>query len=179
MPEPMLKDGEMKMKYLLYAGLVALVVLVCLPAAVSAALTDTVVVSASIGGSLSVDVTPDAGVSWGALSTGTKTDLTSADLNVTTTYPIWHVNAADANVSHKGYMNDATTNFNLTNAFQISNNGGSGWTAMTGTFTNFAQKTSAGAGIWLSDIGLQQAIALADEAASNYQITITFTGAAG
>ena len=90
------------MKYLVYAGLVALLVLVCLPAAVSAGLTDTVVVSGSIGGSLDVDVTPNAGVSWGAMSVGTKTDLTSADLSVTTTYPAWHVDAADASVNHKG-----------------------------------------------------------------------------
>ena len=75
-------------------------------------------------------------------------------------------------------MNDGTTNFNLTNPFQISNNGGTGWTPMTGTFTNFAQKTSGGAGIWPYDIGLQQVIVATDEAATNYQITITFTGAA-
>jgi hypothetical protein len=175
----MLKDGETKMKYLVYAGLVALMVLVCLPATVSAGLTDTVVVSGSIGGSLDVDVTPNAGVGWGAMSVGTKTDLTSADLTVTTTYPQWHVNAADTNVPHKGLMNDVTTNFNLTTPFQVSNNGGSGWTAMTGTFTNFAQKTSSGAGIWPYDIGLQQVIIAGDEAATNYQITITFTGSAG
>jgi hypothetical protein len=174
----MLKEGEMKMKYLTLAGLVALVVLVCLPAAVSAALTDTVVVSASIGGSLSVDVTPDAGVSWGALNVGTKTDLTSADLSVVTTYPAWHVDAADANVSHKGYMYDTATTYKLANPFQISSNGGTGWTAMTGTFTNFAQKTTDGAGTWPSDIGLQQVIAAGDEAATNYQLTITITGAA-
>jgi hypothetical protein len=174
----MLKDGETKMKYLVYAGLVALMVLVCLPASVSALPTDTVVVSGSIGGSISVDVTPDAGVSWGAMPVGTKTDLTTADLSVTTTYPVWHVNAADASVTHKGLMNDATTNFNLTTPFQISNNGGTGWTAMTGTFTNFAQKPSNGAGTWPFDIGLQQAIVAGDDAATNYQITITFTGAA-
>jgi hypothetical protein len=164
------------MKYLFYAGLVVLMVLICLPAGVSAATTDTVVVSGSIGGSLSVDVTPDAGVSWGAMS-GTKTDLTSADLNVVTTYPAWHVDAADAKTTNKGYMVDATAG-KLTNAFQISNNGGSGWTPMTGSFTNFAQKTTAGAGTWPFDIGLQQVISGSDPAGSNYQITVTFTGAA-
>ena len=65
-------------------------------------MTDTVVVSGSIGGSLSVDVTPDAGVSWGAMNVGTKTDLTSADLSVVTTYPAWHVDAADAKTPIKG-----------------------------------------------------------------------------
>jgi len=173
----MLKDGETKMKYLVYAGLVALMVLVCLPSAVSAALTDTVVVSGSIGGSLSVDVTPDAGVSWGAMNVGTKTDLTTADLSVVTTYPAWHVDAADANVTHKGFMNDATVG-KLTNAFEISKDGGTGWTAMTGAFNNFAQKTTDGAGTWPSDIGLKQVITAGDEAGTNYQITITFTGAA-
>jgi|WetSurMetagenome_2_1015567.scaffolds.fasta_scaffold02485_5 hypothetical protein len=164
------------MKYLYYAGLVALMVLFCLPAGVSAATTDTVVVSGSIGGSLSVDVTPDAGVSWGAMS-GTKTDLTSADLTVVTTYPAWHVDAADAKTTNKGYMVDATAG-KLTNAFHISNNGGSVWTAMTGSLNNFAQKTTAGAGTWPFDIGLQQVISGTDPAGSNYQITVTFTGAA-
>jgi hypothetical protein len=164
-------------KYLL-AGLVVLVVLVCLPAAVSAA--NTVLVSGSITGTISVDVKPAAGVSWGPMAVGTKTDLNTANLSVTTTYPVWHVNAADANVNHKGLMNDATTNFNLTNAFQISNDG-VGWTAMTGTFTNFAQKTAGGAGAaWGPyDIGLQQVIASTDAAATAYGITVTFTGSAG
>jgi hypothetical protein len=112
------------------------------------------------------------------MSVGTKTDLTSADLSVVTTYPAWHVDAADASANHKGYMNDGTTNYNLTNPFHISNNGGTGWTSMTGTFTNFAQKTSGGAGIWPYDIGLQQVIVATDEAATNYRITITFTGSA-
>jgi hypothetical protein len=75
-------------------------------------------------------------------------------------------------------MNDAGTNFNLTNAFEISNNGGSGWTPMTGPFNNFAQKTTSGAGLWPYDIGLRQVIVAQDEAATNYRITITFTGMA-
>jgi hypothetical protein len=166
------------MRKMLFIGLVLLALLCAMPAAVSAALTDTVVVSGSIGGSLDVDVTPNAGVSWGAMNVGTKTDLTTADLSVVTTYPAWHVDAADANVTHKGYMHDSITNFNLNNAFQVSNNGGSGWTPMTGPFNNFAQKTTAGAGTWPYDIGLQQVISGTDEAATNYQITITFTGAA-
>jgi hypothetical protein len=175
----MLKEGGMKMKYLVYAGLVALMILVCLPAGVSAAQADTVVVSGSIGGSIDVDVTPNGGVPWGLMSLGTKTDLTTAGLNVTTTYPAWHVDAADASASHKGFMYDTATTFNLSTPFRISKDGGTGWTAMTGTFTNFAQKVNSGAGVWPSTIGLQQVVAPADEAASNYQITITFTGAAG
>jgi hypothetical protein len=166
------------MKYLLYAGFAALLILAFLPAPVSAALSDTVVVSGSIGGSLSVSVTPDTGVSWGAMNVGTKTDLTTADLSVVTSYPAWHVDATDANVSHKGYMYDTTTTYKLASPFQVSNTGGGSWTAMTGSFTNFAQKATNGAGTWPYDIGLQQAISGTDQAASNYQITITFTGAA-
>jgi hypothetical protein len=166
------------MKHFIYAGIIALMILVSLPASVSAALTDTVVVSGSIGGSLSVAVTPDTGVSWGAMNVGTKSDLTTADLSVVTTYPAWHVDATDANVSHKGYMYDTATTYKLASPFQISNNGGTTWTAMTGIFTNYAQKTSNGAGTWPFDIGLQQVISATDSAASNYQITITFTGAA-
>jgi hypothetical protein len=48
---------------------------------------------------------------------------------------------------------------------------------MTGSLL-FQQLTSNGAGTHLYDIGLQQAILNTDEAADNYQITITFTGAA-
>jgi hypothetical protein len=145
---------------------------------VSAATDDTVLVSGSITGYISVDVTPDTGVSFGAMSVGTKTDLTSAGLNVTTTYTAWHVDATDEKASNKGYMYDTLTTNALTNPFQISNNGGTDWTAMTGTFTNFARKITNGAGWWHTDIGLQQEILGTDEAATNYQITITFTGAA-
>lgn len=164
------------MRTFLLIGFVVLVALVCLPAGVSAATTDTVVVSGSIGGSIDVDVTPDVGVSWGGMTIGTRTDLTSADLNVTTTYPAWHVDAADAKGTNTGYMVNGTTN--LTNPFQLSNNGGSSWTPMTGVFTNFQQLTSGGAGIHTYNIGLQQIIAASDAEGANYQITITFTGGA-
>jgi hypothetical protein len=168
---------EEKMNKILFVGIVVLMVLVCLPVAVSAAPTDTVVVSGSIGGSIDVDVTPDAGVSWGAMAIGTRTDLTTAKLNVTTTYPAWHVDAADAKVTNKGFMVNGTTN--LTNPFELSKNGAPGpWIPMTGTFTNFQQFTSGGAGIHLYDIGLQQVIVATDAEGSNYQITITCTGGA-
>lgn len=164
------------MRKFLLVGIVLLAALACLPAVVSALPSDTVVVSGSIGGSIDVDVTPDAGVSWGLMSVGTRTDLTSADLNVTTTYAAWHVDAADAKVTSKGYMVNGTSN--LTNPFRLSNNAGIAWTPMTGTFTNFQQLTTGGAGVHPYDIGLQQVIAATDPEGSNYQITITFTGAA-
>jgi hypothetical protein len=164
------------MKKILFVGIVALMVLVCLPGAVFAAPTDTVVVSGSIGGSIDVDVTPDAGVSWGVMTVGTRTDTTTADLNVTTTYNAWRVDAADAKTTNKGLMVDAGTGRFLTNPFQVSN-GGAVWTPMTGSLL-FQQLSSDGAGTHLYDIGLQQVIAATDEAADNYQITITFTGAA-
>ena len=75
-------------------------------------------------------------------------------------------------------MYDTDTTNALTNPFQISNNGGTDWTAMTGTFTNFARKITNGAGLSHTDVGLQQEILGTDEAATNYQITITFTGSA-
>jgi hypothetical protein len=167
------------MKKLLLLGIVALVVLVCLPAAVSAGLDDTVVVSGSITGYISVDVTPDAGVSWGAMIPGTKQDLTTADIVVTTTYPTWGVDATDAKATpEKGFMFDTATSFNLTKAFKITSDTVTPgpWVAMDGTFTNFVQKTADGAGTWGNDIGLQQVIEGTDEAATAYSITITFTG---
>jgi len=163
------------MKKILFIGVVLLTVLVCLPVAVSAAPVDTVVVSGSIGGSIDVDVTPDAGVSWGAMTVGTRTDMTSADMNVTTTYSAWRVDAADAKTPNKGFMVDSGTGRVLTNAFQVSNGGA--YTPMTGSMI-FQQLSLDGAGTHLYDIGLQQLIVSTDEAADNYQITITFTGAA-
>ena len=164
------------MNKILFVGIVVLMVLVCLPVAVSAAPTDTVVVSGSIGGSIDVDVTPDAGVSWGAMAIGTRTDTTTADLNVTTTYNAWRVDADDAKTPNKGLMVDSGTGRVLTNPFEVSN-GGASYTPMTGSLL-FQQLTSEGAGIHLYDIGLRQVIVSTDEAANNYQITITFTGAA-
>ncbi len=167
------------MKKILFAGIVVMMVLVCLPALVSAAETDTVVVSGSIGGSIDVDVTPDAGVSWGAMAVGTRTDLTNVTLNVTTTYPSWHVNAADLG-AYRGYMMDSVAG-NLTYPFQLSKSGDPGpWIPMTGTFTNFQSLgPTGGAGSRTFPVGLRQVIAITDEEAANYQITITFTGAAG
>ncbi len=164
------------MRSFLLVGLVVLAVLVCLPMVVSAAPSDTVVVSGSIGGSIDVDVTPNTGVPWGLMAIGTMTDLDSADLNVTTTYSAWHVDAADAKTPDTGYMVNGTTP--LTNPFQLSNNDGTGWTPMTGTFTNFQSQASGGAGIHIYNIGLQQVITATDPEGANYQITITFTGAA-
>jgi hypothetical protein len=166
------------MKTFLLMGIVVLVALVSLPTAVSAAFNDTVVVSGSIGGSIDVDVKPDAGVTWGTMAVGTMTDLTNATLNVTTTYPAWRVDAADAKGAFKGYMVDSVAG-NLTNPFQLSNNGAPGpWIPMTGTFTNFQSLgPTGGAGIHNYAVGLRQVIAITDPAAANYQITITFTGA--
>jgi hypothetical protein len=164
------------MRSFLLIGLVMLAVLVCLPAAVSAAESDTVVVSGSIGATIDVDVTPNTVVSWGTMAVGIRQDLGTVSLNVTTTLPAWHVDAADAKETYKGYMVNGTTN--LTNPFQLSNDG-STWIPMTGTFNNFQQLSSGGAGIHNYPVRLQQVIAATDAEGSNYQITITFTGGAG
>jgi hypothetical protein len=171
---------EEKMNKILFVGIVVLMVLVCLPVAVSAAEADTVVVNGSIGGSLDVDVLPNTGVNWGTMAIGTRTDLTNVTLNVTTTYPAWHVNAADLKGgANTGYMVDSVAG-NLTNPFELSNNNGLGWTSMTTQFTNFQSfGPTGGAGSRNFPVGLRQVIAITDEAALNYQITITFTGSAG
>jgi hypothetical protein len=159
-------------KYLLVVC-IALVALVLLPAAVLAGPADTVVVSGSIGGYIDVNVTPDAGVPWGLMTVGTKTDLTTADLEVNTTYNAWHVDAADAKAPNKGRMVDGT--LVLTQPFFLSVNGGT-FQSMMNTYTNFAQLTSNGAGVWSYNIGLRQEIVPGDEAGTNYQITLTYTG---
>jgi len=165
------------MKKILFIGVVLLMVLVCLPVAVSAAPIDTVVVNGSIGGSLDVDVLPNTGVNWGTMAIGTRTDLTNVTLNVTTTYPSWHVNAEDFG-PYTGYMVDSVAG-NLTYPFELSNNGGD-WISMTTPFTPFQSLgPTGGAGSRIFPVGLRQVIAISDEEALNYQITITFTGYAG
>jgi hypothetical protein len=172
------------MRKMLFAGLAALFIFLVLPGAVSAATSDIVVVSGSIGGAIDVSVVdgttgnPAGTLSFGAMS-GTKTDLTSRDLKVVTTYAKWQVDAEDKKTTNKGYMVDTTAG-KLTNKFQLSNNPDTTptWKDMDVVFTKFFEKTSAGAGTWTNGIGFQQVIAGGDPAGTNYQITITFTGAA-
>ena len=175
------------MRKLFYVALIGLLALLVLPGVVLADdPEDTVVVSGSIGGEITVSVidaatqNPAGTFSFGAMS-GTETDLTSRDLKVVTTYPKWEVNAEDKKTTNKGKMVEQTSLVALSNYFQLSNNPDAGtptWTNMNNAFNQFFQKTSAGAGTWTNGIGFQQVIGGADPAGINYQITITFTGAA-
>jgi hypothetical protein len=62
---------------------------------------------------------------------------------------------------------------NLANAFELSNDGGSNYQAMTSAFADFLTGTAGNNGSGTADV--RQVIDAAD-GSGNYAITITFTG---
>src|SRR5690606_36249844 len=109
------------MKKLVFGALIALLVLLVLPGAVSAASSDTITVTGSIGGSIDVTVTAD--VNFGAMTPGSTYTDTTTDLSVTSTFASWTVSATDQNAgANTGKMLSGTTP--LANAFKINVNAG-------------------------------------------------------
>ncbi|KQC07399.1 MAG: hypothetical protein APR55_04025 [Methanolinea sp. SDB] len=155
------------MKKVIFTGLVALFLLLALPGAVSAAESDTITVTGSIGGTIDVSVTADVG--FGAMTPGnTYTDETTV-LTVTSTFAGWTVDAADQNTgAGTGYMLSSGTP--LSNPFEINVDAG----AYQGL--PFSPIFSGSAGTDTADIGVQQQVVVGDQAGS-YTITIVFTGA--
>jgi hypothetical protein len=162
--------GDAHMRKILFIGLVLLALLVAMPAAVSAAASDTVTVSGSIGGFIEVDVAA-ATLSLGSMTVaGPNTAATT--MNVNSSYAAWGV---DVSTTNSGKMVDTTPNpdLTLTNPLQFSNDVGVNWhtVSMTDFFTG-----SAGP-IHSETIDVKQEIVTADPAGDNYSITLTFTGA--
>ena len=153
---------------MLFAGLAALLVLLVLPGAVSAASSDTVVVSGDIGGYIDVAVTSES-LSLGTMVVGTPATA-STTLTVSSSYATWGVDASDA--TNGGYMKNGAVA--LTNLFQI-NNGGA-YDDLATPFTDFFTG-SAGVG-QTKPVNVQQSITAAD-ASGTYSITVTFTGSSG
>lgn len=152
-----------KLYYIAFAGLLALLVLT---GAVSAAGSDTITVSGSIGGTIDVTVTAD--VSFGAMTPGSTYTDSTTDLSVTSTFASWTVSATDQNTgANSGKMLSGTTP--LTNAFRINVNSGA-FQALP-----YSPILSGGAGSATADIGFQQQVVSGDQAGA-YSITVVFTG---
>jgi hypothetical protein len=126
-----------------------------------------VVVSGTIGGTISVSVTDD--VNFGEMTPGNTYTNTATDLSVSSTFATWHVNAADQNTgTDTGKMLSGTTP--LTNAFKINVDGG------TYQALPYSPILTGTAGSDTANIGFQQQIVTGDQAGS-YSITVVFTGA--
>jgi hypothetical protein len=172
MSEQKLKDREMKkMRFLTLAGLVALVMLVAMPAAVSAAGSDTVVVSGSIGTTMEVNALA-ATIDFGSM-TNTTPATGSTNVNVVTTSTSWNVKASDANTATKGYLYK-TGPVKLTYPLYFGTVASPTGTLVT-DISNFMSGTSAGSFDQMAYI--KQVIAVADSSGA-YTMTITFTGTA-
>jgi len=159
------------MKYLVYAGIVALLVLVLLPAGVFAAGSDTVTVSGSIGLSMDVSASPKT-IDFGSMAAGVDETGTTT-VTIATTSTNWAVSASDSRSATKGYMYK-TGDVKLTNPFQLSKDG-STYSSMVSDMGTFMSGTTAGSHNQVAYV--KQAIEGADSSGS-YQITVTFTGSA-
>ncbi|MCX6692577.1 MAG: hypothetical protein NTW33_11165, partial [Methanoregula sp.] len=84
----------------------------------------------------------------------------------------WHVDASDARVSQKGFMN-RTLSSNLTTPFQLSKDN-STFTSLTSDYANFLQNTTT-AGSFTQRVYQRQAIGVADQSGI-YNILVTFIG---
>lgn len=154
------------MKKILFTGLVVLALLLALPAAVSAAESDAVTVSGSIGGYIDVDVAA-ASLNFGSMVVGTPSTA-STTLTVDSSYNSWGV---DASATNGGKMQAGT--ISLTNLLDISNNAGSTWTTLATPFVDFFSGT---AGVDLTKtVDVRQSITSSDPSGA-YSITVTFTG---
>ena len=162
------------MRKLLFRALVALLVLLVLPGAVSAVEDDaTVTITGSIAESIAITVS-DTDLDFEDMSTAAP-EIAATDVTVTTTSNSWSVTASDEDTSNKGYM-ETTGLVKLTNPFELSNSDGEPWTwhAMTTDFPSFMSGTTAG--VVADTAWVKQEIDLLD-AKGTYSITITFTAA--
>lgn len=161
------------MRTILFTGLVLLTLLLALPAAVSAADSDTVQVTGSIGLTMDVTAATDT-IPFGSMVAGTD-ETGNTVVTVVTTGSSWTVTAADAKATNKGYM---TTNADgsgkkLAGAFQISNDE----TTFSPLTSGYAFMSGSSAGTFTDTADVKQTISAADSSGS-YQITVTFTGSA-
>lgn len=159
------------MKKLLLAGIVALVVLLAFPTAVSA--TNTVSVSGLVPVTFSIDVAPTL------LDFGTMTAVNTAGpstVSVTTSSTDWHVDASTlGGGAVHGYMYNTSQTKALGAAFNMSYTNGPTWhqtTVGSGDWTDFMHDTSAGN--FNQPVYVQQLVSPIDTSGA-YSIVATFT----
>jgi|MudIll2142460700_1097286.scaffolds.fasta_scaffold273314_2 hypothetical protein len=159
------------MRKLFYVALIGLLALLVMPGVVSAAESDTVTVSGTIGGYIDVAVAADT------LSLGTMTiagpNTAATSLTVSSSFNSWGV---DVSANNAGYMADATPDPDvpLDTLFDISNDAGATWHQLGTTWTDFFTGT-AGTGM-TETVNVRQIVTVGDPAGT-YSITVTFTGA--
>jgi len=160
------------MRKMLLAGLAALLMLLVLPGAVSAALVDTVTVSGTISISMDVSASPET-IEFSTMVNGTMESSTTT-VTVTTTSANWNVKASDELATTKGFMYK-TGPVKLTAPLYLSKDTGATVRSLRADWTGFMSGTTAGTTPQVTTI--QQVIYPTDSSGS-YTITITFTGTA-
>jgi hypothetical protein len=156
------------MRTIVLTGLVVLALLIVLPAAVSAAESDTVTVTGSINGYIDVSAASKS-LSFGAMTVSGSPYTQSTSITVITSYPSWGVDVAGTN---DGFMYDSATSTKLATAFQLGKNG---LNYTTLPITDYMSGLAAGE--TTATANARQAIVTADPVGS-YSIIVTFTGAA-
>lgn len=161
------------MKKMIFGAFIALLVLLMLPGAVSAATdTDAVTITGSIGLALDVSVSPDS-ISFDTMSTMAE-ESGQTTVSLTTTSASWSVAAADLNSGTKGYMYRPGP-VTLTNALRFGKTANPTGTLQT-DMVDFMSGTAPATGT--TQIAyIEQDIAAAD-ASGSYTMTITFTATA-
>jgi hypothetical protein len=144
---------------------------VCLPVGVSAAGSDTVTVSGSIGISIDVSASQKT-IDFASMAAGVD-ESGQSTITVATTSTSWSVTASDARATTKGYMY-RTGDVKLASPFRLSKDN-SVFTPLTSDISNFMSGTSAGTFNQIAYV--KQSISPADSSGS-YSITTTFTGSA-
>jgi len=158
------------MKKLLFAGIVALVILLVFPMMVSA--VNTVSVSGNVLGYISVNVY-NTSPNFGTLSIGTDIIQTPSTVTVNTSYTSWHVDLTSTGGTIPGYMQigggtNLTIPFNMSKTIAVPN-----WVHTTTTWNNFMSGSAAGN--YPQDVYVQQIVSPIDTEGA-YSITATFTG---
>jgi hypothetical protein len=179
------------MRKLLLLGLVVLVALVCLPAVVSAAESDTVVVSGTVSSAIDVSIIPDTvttvtmgntAIAGEPFTIGDNNNLDDIWVRVTTTMTSWKVVASDNDITiSEGYMRMSSGLPHLTSEFQWqAGEDLSSWHNLwtDGTNPNVVTGMSSVTN-YDTPVRFRQVI-LASEAAAagSYSITVLFTGSA-
>ncbi len=160
------------MRKMLLAGLAALLVLLVLPGAVSAASDmDNVTVSGTIGPTVALSVAP-AAIPFATMLNGTPATGSSV-VNVTTNSASWSVTATDAKATNNGYMTTVADGTGLKLAAKFN----FGQAANPTTYLpdpSFMSGTAPAPSGTTKTAYVRQVISVGD-AAGVYQIVITFT----
>jgi len=161
------------MKTFLLAGVVALVVLLAFPVAVSAGNNTAVTVSGTINLYIDVSVSPSS-TNFFTMSAFNTSYNNTAIVKTNTSSDSWHVDASNARVAQKGFMN-RTLASNLTNPFQLGKDNVT-FSPLTADYVNFMSNATS-AGSFTQTVYQKQAIGVADPDGI-YNIIVTFIGIA-